>query len=90
MTDSNSLITASYSFSNTKAVLMTHQPALAIVSQAILITLASFIHNLRCTFWVMGATFGLFGAVTVPYLDVATQRDNSLAGVYLMGFYSVP
>lgn len=33
---------------------------------------------------------GLVGAVMVHSLDVATQRDASLAGVYLMGFYNVP
>lgn len=68
----------------------TPQAAVAMVSQAILTTIAFFIPNLRCIFWIMGAIFGLVGAVMVHSLDVATQRDASLAGVYLMGFYNVP
>jgi hypothetical protein len=68
----------------------TPQAAVAMISQAILTTIAFFIPNLRCIFWIFGALMGLVGAVMVHSLDVATQRDASLAGVYLMGFYNVP
>ncbi|KAM0427806.1 hypothetical protein ACHAPT_007263 [Fusarium lateritium] len=91
ITNFNPLIIAGYGFSKTKAVLMaTPQAAVAMVSQAILTTIAFFIPNLRCVFWIMGALFGLVGAVMVHSLNVQTQRDASLAGVYLMGFYNVP
>jgi hypothetical protein len=68
----------------------TPQAAVAMISQAILTTIAFFIPNLRCIFWIFGALMGLVGAVMVHSLNVATQRDASLAGVYLMGFYNVP
>ncbi|KAF4498669.1 allantoate permease [Fusarium agapanthi] len=91
ITNFNPLIIAGYGFSKTKTVLMaTPQAAVAMISQAILTTIAFFIPNLRCIFWIFGALMGLVGAVMVHSLDVATQRDASLAGVYLMGFYNVP
>lgn len=68
----------------------TPQAAVAMISQAILTAIAFFIPNLRCIFWIGGALMGLVGAVMVHSLDVETQRNASLAGVYLMGFYNVP
>lgn len=91
ITNFNPLIIAGYGFSKTKTVLMaTPQAAVAMISQAILTAIAFFIPNLRCIFWIGGALMGLVGAVMVHSLDVETQRNASLAGVYLMGFYNVP
>jgi hypothetical protein len=68
----------------------TPQAAVAMVSQALLTTIALYIPNLRCIFWIGGALMGMVGAIMVHSLDVETQRNASLAGVYLMGFYNVP
>ncbi|KAJ3529683.1 hypothetical protein NM208_g9651 [Fusarium decemcellulare] len=91
ITNFNPLIISGYGFSKTKTVLMaTPQAAVAMVSQAILTTIAFFIPNLRCIFWIGGALIGMVGAIMVHSLDATVQRDASLAGVYLMGFYNVP
>lgn len=68
----------------------TPQAAVAMVSQAILTAITFFLPNLRCIFWVASSLVGLVGALMVHLLDIETQRDASLAGVYLMGFYNVP
>lgn len=68
----------------------TPQAAVAMISQAILTAITFFVPNLRCIFWVISSLIGLSGALMVHLLDIQTQRDASLAGVYLMGFYNVP
>ncbi|KAH6900007.1 major facilitator superfamily domain-containing protein [Thelonectria olida] len=91
VTNFNPLIIAGYGFSKTKTVLMaTPQAAVAMVSQAILTTISFFVPNLRCFFWIASALIGMMGAILVHVLNAETQRDASLAGVYLMGFYNVP
>lgn len=60
------------------------------VSQAILTTISFFVPNMRCIFWIGSALVGMTGAVMVHALNSETQRNASLAGVYLMGFYNVP
>ncbi|KAH7145603.1 major facilitator superfamily domain-containing protein [Dactylonectria estremocensis] len=91
ITNFNPLIIAGYGFSTTKTLLMaTPQAAVAMVSQAILTTISFFVPNTRCVFWIMSALIGMTGAVMVYALDSVTQRNASLAGVYLMGFYNVP
>ncbi|EXJ89436.1 hypothetical protein A1O3_02503 [Capronia epimyces CBS 606.96] len=91
ITNFNPLIISGYGFSKSKTVLMaTPQAAVAMVSQAILTAITFFIPNLRCVCWIISSLIGLAGAVMVHVLDVETQRDASLAGVYIMGFYNVP
>ncbi|KAI0176849.1 major facilitator superfamily domain-containing protein [Pestalotiopsis sp. NC0098] len=91
ITNFNPLIISGYGFSSTKTTLMaTPQAAVAMVSQAILTAITFFLPNLRCIFWVASSLVGLVGALMVHLLDIETQRDASLAGVYLMGFYNVP
>ncbi|KAM0294251.1 hypothetical protein HYE67_008027 [Fusarium culmorum] len=91
VTNFNPLIIAGYGFTKTKTVLMaTPQAAVAMVSQALLTTIALYLPNLRCIFWIGGALMGMVGAIMVHSLDVETRRNASLAGVYLMGFYNVP
>ncbi|TKW58565.1 putative transporter [Colletotrichum tanaceti] len=91
ITNFNPLIIAGYGFSQTKSVLMaTPQAAVAMVAGAALTTISLFVQNLRCLFWILSALVGLAGAVMVHTLDVNAQRDASLAGVYIMGFYNVP
>ncbi|KAL1873618.1 hypothetical protein VTK73DRAFT_805 [Phialemonium thermophilum] len=91
LTNFNPLIISGYGFSAARTVLMaTPQAAVAMVSQAILTTISFFKPNLRCIFWVFGSVMGMIGAVMLHSLNVETQRNASLAGVYLMGFYNVP
>lgn len=91
ITNFNPLIIAGYGFSKTKTLLMaTPQAAVAMVSQAILTTISFFVPNMRCIFWIGSALIGMTGAVMVHVLNSETQRNASLAGVYLMGFYNVP
>ncbi|KDN67530.1 putative major facilitator superfamily transporter [Colletotrichum sublineola] len=91
ITNFNPLIIAGYGFSQTKTVLMaTPQAAVAMVAGATLTTISLFVQNLRCLFWIASALIGLSGAIMVHTLDVNQQRDASLAGVYIMGFYNVP
>ncbi|EGY15130.1 allantoate permease [Verticillium dahliae VdLs.17] len=91
VTNFNPLIIAGYGFSRTKTVLMaTPQAAVAMVSGAILTAITFWVPNVRCIFWIFSSLVGMAGAVMVHSLDAATQRNASLAGVYLMGFYNVP
>lgn len=91
LTNFNPLIISGYGFSKSKTTLMaTPQAAVAMVSQAILTAITFWVPNMRCVFWILSALAGLAGAIMVHVLDVATHRDASLAGVYLMGFYNVP
>lgn len=68
----------------------TPQAAVAMVSGAVLTCASYFIPNVRCIFWTVSALIGLAGAIMVHSLDPQTQRNASLAGVYIMGFYNVP
>jgi len=68
----------------------TPQAAVAMVSGAILTAITFWVPNMRCIFWIGAALIGMVGAVMVHTLDVHTQRNASLAGVYIMGFYNVP
>ncbi|OLN85237.1 putative transporter C417.10-like protein 5 [Colletotrichum chlorophyti] len=91
ITNFNPLIIAGYGFSQTKTVLMaTPQAAVAMVAGAALTTVSLFVQNLRCVFWIVSAAIGLAGAVMVHTLDIEANRNASLAGVYIMGFYNVP
>lgn len=91
VTNFNPLIIAGYGFSRTKTVLMaTPQAAVAMVAGAALTAVTFWVPNVRCIFWVLASLIGMAGAIMVHTLDVATQRDASLAGVYIMGFYNVP
>ncbi|KAL9948390.1 hypothetical protein ACHAQF_006757 [Verticillium nonalfalfae] len=91
VTNFNPLIIAGYGFSRTKTVLMaTPQAAVAMVSGAILTAITFWVPNVRCIFWIFSSLIGMAGAIMVHSLDAATQRNASLAGVYLMGFYNVP
>lgn len=91
ITNFNPLIISGYGFSKTRTLLMaTPQAAVAMVASASLTAISMYIPNLRCFFWIFGATMGLVGAVMVHTLHSAETRNASLAGVYLMGFYNVP
>ncbi|KAH6695453.1 allantoate permease, partial [Plectosphaerella plurivora] len=91
VTNFNPLIIAGYGFSRTKTVLMaTPQAAVAMVAGAVLTAITFWVNNMRCIFWVAASLIGMAGAIMVHTLDVATQRNASLAGVYIMGFYNVP
>ncbi|KAF3000931.1 hypothetical protein E8E13_008746 [Curvularia kusanoi] len=91
ITNFNPLIISGYGFSKTKTLLMaTPQAAVAMVASASLTAVSMYIPNLRCVFWIFGATMGLVGAVMVHTLHSPETRNASLAGVYLMGFYNVP
>lgn len=68
----------------------TPQAAVAMVAGATLTAISYLVQNLRCLFWIISALIGLAGAVMVHTLDIDEQRDASLAGVYIMGFYNVP
>lgn len=68
----------------------TPQAAVAMVAGATLTAISHFVQNLRCLFWIVSALIGLAGAVMVHTLDIEEQRNASLAGVYIMGFYNVP
>lgn len=60
------------------------------VAGATLTAISYKVPNVRCILWVFSAIVGMIGAIMVHVLDVETQRNASLAGVYLMGFYNVP
>lgn len=91
ITNFNPLIISGYGFSQAKTTLMaTPQAAVAMVAQAICATLALFIPNIRCLLWVITSLIAMAGAIIVHVVDQTTQRDVSLAGVYIMGFYNVP
>ncbi|TDZ33967.1 putative transporter [Colletotrichum spinosum] len=91
ITNFNPLIIAGFGFSQTKTVLMaTPQAAVAMIAGAALTAISYFVQNLRCLFWILSGLIGLAGAVMVHTLDVKTDREAALAGVYIMGFYNVP
>ncbi|CAL5870950.1 uncharacterized protein PFLUO_LOCUS5192 [Penicillium psychrofluorescens] len=91
ITNFNPLIISGYGFSTEKTTLLaTPQAAVAMVAQASFTLLAWFVPNIRCLLWVIASCVGLAGAVMVHLLDPTTQRNASLAGVYIMGFYNVP
>jgi len=68
----------------------TPQAAVAMIAGATLTAISYKVPNVRCILWIFSAIVGMIGAVMVHVLDVETQRNASLAGVYLMGFYNVP
>jgi hypothetical protein len=68
----------------------TPQAAVAMVAAAALTAITFWVPNVRCIFWVASSLIGMAGAIMVHTLDVSTQRNASLAGVYIMGFYNVP
>ncbi|KAJ0420118.1 major facilitator superfamily domain-containing protein [Aspergillus carlsbadensis] len=91
ITNFNPLIISGYGFSETKTTLMaTPQAAVAMVAQALFTTIALFIPNIRCLLWVVSSLVAMGGAIIVHVADPTTQRNLSLAGVYIMGFYNVP
>ena len=78
-------------FSQAKTTLLAPpQAAVAVVTQAIFTTLAFFIPNIRCFLGVRSSRTAMAGAIVVHVMDPTTQRNVSLAGVYIMGFYNVP
>ncbi|KAM0704485.1 hypothetical protein Q7P35_008719 [Cladosporium inversicolor] len=91
VTKFNPLIISGYGFRKTKTVLMaTPQAAVAMVTGATFTAVSYKVPNVRCILWIFSAIVGMIGAVMVHILDVETNRNASLAGVYLMGFYNVP
>ncbi|RSM14168.1 hypothetical protein CDV31_005504 [Fusarium ambrosium] len=90
ITNFNPLIISGYGFSQAKTVLMaTPQAAVAMVAQASMTAVTLFVPNMRCIFWVISSGIAMAGAIMVKTLDPVANRDASLAGVYLMGFYNV-
>ncbi|KAJ4156388.1 hypothetical protein NW754_008016 [Fusarium falciforme] len=90
ITNFNPLIISGYGFSQAKTVLMaTPQAAVAMVAQASMTAVTLFVPNMRCIFWVISSGIAMAGAIMVKTLDPVVNRDASLAGVYLMGFYNV-
>lgn len=91
ITNFNPLIISGYGFSTAKTTLMaTPQAAVAMVAQTVFTAIAFFVPNVRCLLWVVSSLVALAGAVMVHVLDASTQRNASLAGLYLMGFYNTP
>ncbi|KAI4804974.1 MFS general substrate transporter [Aureobasidium sp. EXF-8845] len=91
ITNFNPLIIAGYGFSKSKTTLMaTPQAAVAFVAQVICTALAYFVPNIRCILWTLSSLPALAGAIMIHMLNTGSERDASLAGVYLMGFYNVP
>ncbi|KAH0284059.1 hypothetical protein KCU62_g8557, partial [Aureobasidium sp. EXF-3399] len=91
ITDFNPLIIADYGFSKSKTTLMaTPQAGVAFVAQVVCTALAYFVPNIRCVLWTLSSPPALAGAIMIHMLNAASERDASLAGVYLMGFYNVP
>lgn len=68
----------------------TPQAAVAMVGGAVMTAISFFVPNVRCLLSIVSCLMGLAGAVMVHVLDIEANRDASLAGVYLMGFYNVP
>lgn len=68
----------------------TPQAAVAMVAGVTLTAVSYKVPNVRCILWIFSSIVGMIGAIMVHVLDVETQRNASLAGVYLMGFYNVP
>ncbi|KAJ5651425.1 Major facilitator superfamily domain general substrate transporter [Penicillium longicatenatum] len=91
ITNFNPLIISGYGFSQAKTTLLaTPQAAVAMVAQALFTTLTFFVPNIRCLLWVISSLIAMAGAIVVHVVDPTTQRNASLAGVYIMGFYNVP
>ncbi|KAJ5710012.1 Major facilitator superfamily domain general substrate transporter [Penicillium malachiteum] len=91
ITNFNPLIISGYGFSQAKTTLMaTPQAAVAMVAQASLTALTLFVPNIRCLLWVITSLIALAGAIMVHVIDQETNRNASLAGLYIMGFYNVP
>lgn len=91
ITNFNPLIISGYGFSQAKTTLMaTPQAAVAMVAQALFTALTFFVPHIRCLLWVISSLTAMAGAIIVYAVDTTTQRDTSLAGVYIMGFYNVP
>lgn len=67
----------------------TPQAAVAMVAQASMTAVTLFVPNMRCIFQVISSGIAMAGAIMVKTLDPVANRDASLAGVYLMGFYNV-
>ncbi|KAI8656383.1 hypothetical protein NCS56_01242200 [Fusarium sp. Ph1] len=90
ITNFNPLIISGYGFTQAKTVLMaTPQAAVAMVAQASMTAVTLWVPNMRCIFWVISSSIAMAGAIMVKTLDPVANRDASLAGVYLMGFYNV-
>lgn len=91
ITNFNPLIISGYGFSQAKTTLLaTPQAAVAMVAQALLTALTFFVPNIRCLLWVITSLIAMAGAIMVHVIDQETNRNASLAGVYIMGFYNVP
>jgi hypothetical protein len=91
ITNFNPLIISGYGLSETKTTLMaTPQAAVAMAAQALFTTIALFTPNIRCLLWVVSSLIAMAGAIIVHVADPTTQRNLSLAGVYIMGSYNVP
>ncbi|KAF5983765.1 allantoate permease [Fusarium coicis] len=88
ITNFNPLIIAGYGFSKTKTVLMaTPQAAVAMISQAILTTIAFFIPNLRCIFWIFGVY--LMGFYNVPWVFLLSLSSSNTAGATKKSFMGI-
>jgi 4-amino-4-deoxy-L-arabinose transferase-like glycosyltransferase len=68
----------------------TPQAAVAMAAQALFTTIALFTLNSRCLLWVVSSLIAMAGAIIVHVADPTTQRNLSLAGVYIMGSCNAP
>lgn len=90
ITNFNTLIIQGFGYSTEKTTLLAApQAAVGIAAQVLLSLLAYYVRNIRCLLWMLGTLPALAGAVMIRVVDVDTQRNVALAGVYLMGFYNV-
>lgn len=90
ITNFNTLIIKGFGYSTEKTTLLAApQAAVGIAAQVLLSLLAYYVRNIRCLLWMLGTLPALAGAVMIRVVDVDTQRNAALAGVYLMGFYNV-
>lgn len=90
ITNFNTLIIQGFGYSTEKTTLLAApQAAVGIAAQVLLSLLAYYVCNIRCLLWMLGTLPALAGAVMIHVVDVNTQRNVALAGVYLMGFYNV-
>lgn len=90
ITNFNTLIIKGFGYSTEKTTLLAApQAGVGIVAQVLLSLLAYYVRNIRCLLWILGTLPALAGAVMIRVVDVGTQRNVALAGVYLMGFYNV-
>lgn len=91
ITNFNPLIIQGFGFSALKTTLMaTPQAAVAMGGGIIVTALCIWIENIRCLLWILSCLPALAGSIMVNKLNPREQRNASLAGVYLMGFYNVP